>query len=110
MLSPSSSFMSTNCPERILSTNFLGRTSPAGDKITPPEGGKMERGEESGCNPGTVVVGGAAQRRGGTAQAAAEEETAGTEVEEAEHVVYRPSVGTTATHVNRPGGGSCPRP
>ena len=38
MLSASISFMSTNFPERILSTNFLGSTSPAGDSNRPASG------------------------------------------------------------------------
>ena len=36
MLSCSSSFNFTNLPERILSTNFLGITSAAGERRSPP--------------------------------------------------------------------------
>ena len=87
MLSDKSSFMSTNCHERIFSTNFLGRTSPAGDKITPPEGVVAERAEGSGRDKETAGVGAAGQRRGGDKGADADQETVGTQVMAAKHVV-----------------------
>ena len=109
MLSDKNSFMSTNCRERIFSTNFLGRTSPAGDKITPHEGDVAGRAEGSRHDQETTGVGAAGQRRGGDKGADANQETADTDVRAAEHVVDSNTVEVTATDVNQPGGGRCAR-
>ena len=94
MLSASSSFISTNCPDRILSTGFLGMTSEAGDNSSPA------CGTSTGLLTGDVLM-----------MAAVMSELQPTGVGAGtDNTGWVPTVDVTATDANDTGGGRVPRP